>query len=60
MLHYIRSDKFLGPKTGDYPIGERVIYALEKGLLMRSATGNFILTEKGLALLDGRLSWENL
>lgn len=60
MLQYIRNDKFLGPKTGDYSIGERVVYALDKGLIARSATGNFMITEKGSELLDQKLNWESL
>jgi len=56
----IRNDKYLGPKTGDYPIGERVAYALEKGLIIRSDTGSFIITGKGAELLDGKLGWESL
>ncbi|MBS1531127.1 MAG: hypothetical protein JSU01_12530 [Bacteroidetes bacterium] len=60
MLHHIRDDKYLGPKTDDYPIGERITYALEKGLICRSERGNFIVTEKGLGLLEEKVEWENL
>lgn len=60
MLQYIRNDKYLGPKTGDYAVGDRVIYALDKGLIMRSDTGNFVITNKGSELLDQKLNWESL
>jgi hypothetical protein len=60
MLYYIKNQRFLGPKTGDYPVGDRVRFAIEKGLITRSHTGNFIITEKGSALLDQKLSWETL
>jgi hypothetical protein len=60
MLQHIRNDKYLGPKTGDYTVGDRVIYALDKGLIIRSDTGNFTITEKGSELLDKKLSWEAL
>ena len=60
MLQHISTNKFLGPKIGDYPVGDRVIYALEKGLIARSNTGNFMITEKGSELLEDKLSWEAL
>jgi predicted transcriptional regulator len=60
MLHNIQNNGFVGPKTGNYPVGDRVRFALEKGLIVRSATGNFILTEKGLDLLEEKVRWESL
>lgn len=60
MLRNIRDARFLGPITGDYSVGDRINYALEKGLIERSSTGNFIITDKGLGLLEERVSWENL
>jgi len=60
MLQHIRNERFLGPKTDTYPIGERVSYALEKGLIGRSDKGNFIVTDRGLALLEEKVRWESL
>ena len=60
MLQHIRDKQFLGPKTGDYPVGDRVVYALEKDLIKRSDNGNFMITEKGSELLDEKLNWESL
>jgi len=60
MLQHIRNDRYLGPKTDTYPIGERVLYALEKGLIDRSDRGNFIVTDKGLNLLEEKVRWESL
>lgn len=60
MLRNIKNKGFVGPKTGDYAVGDRVQFALEKGLIARSATANFILTEKGLDLLEEKVRWESL
>ncbi|MGZ3944560.1 MAG: hypothetical protein ACXVIY_10695 [Mucilaginibacter sp.] len=60
MLQHIRANKFLGPKTGDYPVGDRVVYALEKDLIKRSDTGNFTINKKGSELLEEKLNWESL
>lgn len=60
MLQHIRDNQYLGPKTDNFPIGERVIYALDKGLIDRSINGNFIVTEKGAELLEEKVNWESL
>lgn len=60
MLQNIRNDKYIGPITGSHRIGDRVIYALDKGLITRSDTGSFIITAKGAELLEEKLNWESL
>jgi len=60
MLQNIRDARYLGPKTGDYAVGDRVNFALEKGLIGRSDRGNFIVTDKGIGLLEEKVKWENL
>jgi repressor of nif and glnA expression len=60
MLKSIRKNNMLGPKIGDHEIGARITYALDKGLIKRFTNANFAITEKGIDLLEGRLSWENL
>jgi hypothetical protein len=60
MLNEIRETNYLGPKSGQYPIGDRVTYALDKGLIVRTDNGNLQLSEKGAAFLDDILTWEIL
>ncbi|MBS1531126.1 MAG: hypothetical protein JSU01_12525 [Bacteroidetes bacterium] len=60
MLQSIRERYMLGPKIGDYEIGARVDFALSKELIKRSEDGNFIITDKGIDLLEGRLKWEDI
>jgi len=60
MLQSIRKNNMLGPKTGDFEIGIRIQFAIDKGLIKRSKDGNFLITEKGTDLLDGKLNWEDV
>ncbi|HTI59249.1 hypothetical protein [Mucilaginibacter sp.] len=60
MLESIKATGFVGPKEGRFTIGERVDFALGKGLIVRSDDGNFELTDKGAELLDGVINWEDL
>lgn len=60
MLGHIKHEVLIGPKTGDYTIGERVDYAIDKGLITRSESGNFKITPKGDDFLNGKVRWEEL
>jgi hypothetical protein len=60
MLQSIKSTASVGPKPHQYIPGDRVLFALEHGLLVRSSTGNLVMTEKGDNLLVGKLNWESL
>jgi len=61
MLQSVRKNNMLGPKIGDdLEIGAHVDFALSYGLIKRAHNGNFVITIKGLDLLDGKLSWESL
>ena len=58
MLQSIRKDHMLGPKTCAYDIGDYIDFAVKHGLIIRTFKGNFAITDKGLDLLDQKLSWE--
>jgi hypothetical protein len=60
MLQSIKNTASVGPKPYKYTPGDRVLFALEHGLLARSSTGNLVMTEKGDNLLTGKLNWESL
>ena len=58
MLNELKETSYLGAGTGQYSVGNIVIYALEKGLVRHTDDGNLQLSEKGSAFLDNTLSWE--
>lgn len=60
MLGSINATGLVGPKEGHFTIGERVDFAIGKGLIVRSDDGNFELTDKGAELLDGGINWEDI
>ena len=60
MLRNVKQTASIGPEPRKYKLGERVIFALDHGLLERSDIGNFMVTPKGEDLLAGNLDWENL
>jgi len=60
MLESIRKEHMLGPKTDPGEIGERIDFAIGHGLIVRTFKGNFSITNKGLDLLEGKLSWDDI
>ena len=61
MLESVRKNNMLGPKIGDeLEISELLDFALSKGLIQRAHNGNFVITIKGINLLEEKLSWESL
>jgi hypothetical protein len=60
MLDNIKKSGLIGPKTGNYPIGQRVDFALQKELIDRLEDGSFTLTEKGIHLLEDVTTWDRL
>lgn len=60
MLESVKNTHLIGAKYGDYEIGERVNFAINHNLVIRSETGTFLITEKGTDLLEGRLKWAEL
>ena len=60
MLQSIKDTSSIGPKPGKYNPGDRVLFALDHGLLKRSHTGNLVMTQKGEDLLAGELEWHSL
>jgi hypothetical protein len=60
MLQSIRKDNMLGT-TGSYPdIGDYIDFALNNDLIIRTFKGNFSITNKGIDMLEGKMSWEEL
>ncbi len=60
MLQSIKETSSIGPKPRKYNPGDRVLFALEHGLLRRSHTGNLVMTPKGENLLTGEFEWSSL
>ena len=60
MLDNIKKSGRIGPRTGNYTLGERVDFALNKELIKRLDTGSFIVTEKGNQLLENKTGWDSL
>jgi predicted transcriptional regulator len=60
MLDNIKKSGLIGPKKGNYAIGARVDFALQKELIKRLETGGFAITEKGNNLLENKTSWDSL
>ena len=60
MLTSVKETASIGPKVGPFNLGERIDFAINKGLLKRSAIGNFAITPKGEDLLAGKIDWEKL
>lgn len=58
LLKDIEKQGLLGVSRSNEDTIETVRYALDKGLLTRTVTGNFILTEKGVAFLELGASME--
>jgi hypothetical protein len=52
LLKDIENHGLLGVNRSDEHIMETIRYTLDKGYLERTDHGNFVLTEKGYALLD--------
>ena len=55
LLQNVHVHMYIGFSTLD-----TVRFAIEKELLKRTGTGNFMLTDKGLDLLNGNIKWENI
>jgi hypothetical protein len=60
ILQNIRETNYIGPIANECDFGEHVNYALNKGLIERTNTGNFLLSIKGVQLLGGMLEWRDL
>lgn len=60
MLQSIRKDHMLGPATGAYEIIDQIDFALQHALISRTYKGNFAITNRGIDLLEGKLSWDDL
>lgn len=60
MLQSIKDTGSVGPQTHKQMPGDRVLFTLEHGLLVRSSTGNLVITPRGNDLLAGKLNWESL
>lgn len=60
MLNSIKEKSLIGPKIGSGGPGDRIAFALEKKLMERTGSGNFVITQKGLDLLAGDIDWRSL
>ncbi len=50
---------YVNKLVGVAPI-DALTFSIEKGFLERTQSGNFILSEKGLNLLNGIIDWSDL
>lgn len=57
ILKNIRDTNYIGPIANQPDLGEYINYGLNKGLIKRTETGNFLLSIKGYQLLDGMIDW---
>jgi|GEM_PF-2380277 len=55
LLQNIYAHKLIGVASID-----ALTFAIEKGLVERTEIGNLILSDRGLAFLNGSVKWEDL
>ena len=60
LLHNIKEKNILGAPIEDFDIAEAIAFVIDKELVIRTEYGNFELTNKGLDLLFGVITWESL
>jgi hypothetical protein len=60
MLNNIKNTNSIGALRDSYEIGERINFAINKNLITRLDTGSLRITEKGIDLLENKISWEDI
>ena len=60
LLHNIKEKNILDAPIEDFDIAEAIAFVIDKELVIRTEYGNFELTNKGLDLLFGVITWESL
>jgi len=59
-LYDIKKHNMLRVSVWDKRIYHALVFSVDNELLIRTISGNITLTEKGLALLNGKLGWSSL
>jgi len=60
LLQDIKEKNFLGAPVENIDIAAAITFVTDKELVTRTEYGNFELSNKGLDLLFGAISWESL